>query len=86
MGQFPEEIERAERMLREMRFVQDVGRDLLVDLVHAKSVGALLDLERSVRVFGDHFVSQSMIPDYMHLCQIAATQQNRCNLFVEQVQ
>jgi hypothetical protein len=86
MGQFPEEIERAERMLREMRFVQEVGRDLLVDLANAKSVGALLDLERSVRVFGDYFVSQTMPPDYMHLCQIAATQQNRCNLFVEQIQ
>jgi hypothetical protein len=86
MGQFPEEIERAERMLREMRFVQEVGRGLLVDMFNTKTFGVLLDLERCMRLFGDHFVSQSMPPDFLQLCQIAATQQNRFKLFVEPVQ
>jgi hypothetical protein len=81
MGQCSEDMVRAERALRELRGVLEVEKTLQVDLLNAEMPGVLLAAEKTHRMWGEHFLSQLMPPDFMELCQIAATQENRCKLF-----
>lgn len=81
MGQHAEDMVRAEMALRELRVMQDLERDLHVDVLNAEVPGVLLQLEKQLQAWADHFMSQLMPPDFMELCQIAATQQNRFSLF-----
>ena len=81
MGQYPEDMVRAERLLRGLRFIMDVARDFQVDMLNAEMPGVLLGLDKTQRLWADHFMSQMMPPDFLELCQIAAMQQNRHSLF-----
>ena len=86
LGQHPEEVECAERALQELRCIQEVEMDLYAGIQKAAMPGVLLDVVKLQKMYSDYFVSQLMPPDFLELCQIAATQQNRCSLFVEQFQ
>ena len=86
MGQYPDDMVRAERSLRGLRCVMEAIKDLQGDLLNARMPGVLLEVEKCHKLWSDLFLSQMMPADFLELCQIAATQQNRCSLFVEPFQ
>lgn len=81
MGQHAEDMVRAEMALRELHTVQDAARDLQADVLNADMPGVLLQVDKQTRIWADHFMSQMMPPDFLELCQMAASQQNRFSLF-----
>ena len=83
LGQFPEDITSAERALQELQAIQRVELELYADMVGVQIPGAYLHNEQCVMLWAGHFMSHAPPPDCMELCQIAATQQNRGNLFQE---
>lgn len=83
IGQYPEDMITAERVLQELRCLQNKETDLYTYILNTEMPGFLLGLDQHYKVWADFFVSQMMPPDYIQLCQIAATQQNRCSLFQE---
>jgi hypothetical protein len=85
LGQFPEDMVRGERALREMRRVMGLVRDVALDMMNAEMPGVLLEVHQQQRVWADHFLSQLVPPDFLELCQIAATQQNRSVLFGDSI-
>lgn len=83
LGQHSEHVTTAERALRELRSIQRKETDVYNYNLTAQMPGAVLGLHQHFRVWSDYFMSQSMPPDFIELCQIAATQQNRFSLFEE---
>ena len=81
MGQHPEDIARAERMLGGLRYVMEAVKDLHVDHLNAEMPGVLLEVEKCHMLRSDLFLSHKVPVDFLEVCQIAATQQNRCSLF-----
>ena len=81
MGQYAADIEAAGRAPRALQVVQEKECEVFVDMLSSQMPGVLLCGEQSMRLWADHFVSQVVPPDFVELCQIAATQQNRQNLF-----
>ena len=81
MGQYPEDMVRAERSLLGLRYVMDAVKDLEADMSNAKMPGVLMKVESNHKLWSRVFLSQMMAPDMMEVCQIAATWQKRCGLF-----
>ena len=81
MGQYPEDMVRAERSLLGLRYVMEAVKDLEADMSNAEMPGVLMKVESSHKLWSKVFLSQLMPPDMMEVCQIAATWQKRCGLF-----
>lgn len=75
------DMERAEQAVQQLHMVQEEERDVLVDVFGAQIPGVLLNSEQSTTIWAEQFMSQVVPPDFMELCQIAASQRNRRNLF-----
>ena len=50
-------------------------------MLNAAMPGVLLEVEKCHELWPDLFLSQLLPPDFLEVCQIAATQQNRYSLF-----
>ena len=85
MGQYPEDIVRAERSLLGLRYVMEAVKDLEADIAIRQMPGVLLEVEANHKLSSNLFLSQMMPADMMEVCQIAATQQNRPGLFEAQL-
>ena len=81
MGQHPEDMVRAERSLEGLHYVMEAMKDLHVDHLNSEMPGVLLEVEKCHMLRSDLFLSHKVPVDFLEVCQIAATQQNRCSLF-----
>jgi hypothetical protein len=81
LGQSAEHVVRAEQALSDLKCIQGKEIDLYTYIVASEMPGIVLGVDKHHRLWADHFMSQKMFPDYIELCQIAATQQNRLILF-----
>ena len=81
LGQCPEDMVRAERALLGLRYVMEAVKDLEADMSNAEMPGVLLEVVKHHRLWTKTFHKKMMLPDMMEVCQLAATQQYRCNLF-----
>ena len=80
MGQHPEETARAEGSLGRLSYVMEASKDLYVEVLNAQMPGVLLEVEKCHKLSSDLFLSQRLPTDFMEVCQIAVSQQNRCSL------
>jgi hypothetical protein len=83
LGQSAGDQETAHIALQELKNVQHMELDLLATVKASQMPGVLLGTEQCMKFFAGRFMSHAPFVDFMQLCQIAATQQNRRNLFRE---
>ena len=81
LGQHAASTEAVGRALHGLQAVQEREVEVFLDMLSSQLPGVLLHGEQLMRLWADHFVSQVVPPDFIELCQIAATQQNRRALF-----
>ena len=86
LGQLGEDVSTAERALKELRGIQSKETDLFSYNLNMQMRGVVLGPRQQQRVWANYFMTHSMPPDFVELCQIAATQQNRYRLFQEPFQ
>ena len=85
VGQHAATTEAAVRAMHTLQVMQERECEVFVDMQSSQLPGVLLNGAQLMGLWGDHVVSQVVPPDFMELCQIAATQHNRKTLFKQQL-
>jgi hypothetical protein len=81
LGQHPEEMDASACLLRQLWRVHTLDRDMQVGIIDLQLSVNLLEADQLMRLWAEHFVAQLCPPDFLALCQLAAHQKNRQNLF-----